>query len=478
MNAAGVASRTVYILDRPGRSPEGVRMASEALSSQPPAPDERGSAPVPFGTVASLVEILMALPADDPAADDIVYVLPVPQRPHPGFWMSVLWCIAFLAVTQTPGSFVAVAEVMAGMGTFARQEQAKQEQMEEERAKQEALENENPPNEGPGAIADFKRPKPFRLNPKLFMQDFFQSNLMRDSLMHALAITEICVIFFSWGAIRLMVGADWKRKLALRRPGVVHTLLAVIGLPALAIVGSGAYAFLTKVCGIPGMETLLQHLPGMGEVHVPFLQELMNTIKGWPLPIAILIIGIGPGIGEELWCRGFLGRGLVGRYGVVLGIAITSFFFGLIHLDPAQGTMAMLMGVCLHYVYQTTRSLWLSILLHFMNNSLSVILMRFPALDAIDEHPQQFLVLFAASAVLVAAIGYAFYQSRARLAPETARTLFLWRPDYPGVEYPPPGCGTVVVHPMPSMLAFAGVAVGMILFVTSCVLAYQKLQPA
>jgi len=204
----------------------------------------------------------------------------------------------------------------------------------------------------------------------------------------------------------------------------------------------------------------------------------MNTIKSWPLPLAILIIGIGPGIGEELWCRGFLGRGLVGRYGVVLGIAITSFFFGLIHLDPTQGTMAMLMGICLHYVYQTTRSLWLSILLHFMNNSLSVILLSFPALNAIDDHPQQFLPLFAASAVLVAAIGYAFYQSRARLAPETAGTLFLWRPDYPGVEYPPPGCGTVVVHPMPSVLAFGGVGVGLILFVTSCVLAYQKLQPA
>ncbi len=453
-------------------------MAPEALSSQPPAPDDRGSESQPFGTVGSSPEIPMVLPADDAAADDIAEVLPAPQRPHPGFWMSLLWCIAFLAVTQTPGSFVAVAEVMAGMGSFAREEQAKQEELEEERAKQEALENEQPFNEAPDAIPDASPPKPFRLNPKLFMQDFLQSNLMRDSLMHALAISEICVIFFSWGAIRLMVGADWKRKLALRRPGLAHTFLAVLGLPALATVGSGAYGFLTKVCGIPGMEALLQQLPGMSEVHVPFLQELMNTIKSWPLPIAILIIGIGPGIGEELWCRGFLGRGLVGRYGVVLGIAITSFFFGLIHLDPAQGTMAMLMGVCLHYVYQTTRSLWLSILLHFMNNSLSVILLSFPALNAIDDDPQQFLPLFAASAVLVAAIGYAFYQSRARLAPETARNLFLWRPDYPGVEYPPPGCGTVVVHPMPSVLAFAGVAVGLILFITSCVLAYQKLQPA
>jgi membrane protease YdiL (CAAX protease family) len=454
-------------------------MASEAPFAQPPAPDNRSIAPNPFGTMDSSCDIPLVLPADHAESEDIIYVPPAPQRPHPGFWMSVLWCILFLSVTQTPGSLVAVAEVMIGMRGFALEEQAKQEKLQaEERAKLEALANEHLPNEKPAAVSIPTPPKPVVLNPKMFMQDFFQSNLMRDSLMHALAITEICVIFFSWGAIRLLVGADWKRKLALRRPGLAHTLFAVLGLPALAIVGSGAYAFLTKVCGIPGMEMLFAQIPGMGEVHVPFLEELMKSIKSWPLPVAILIIGIGPGIGEELWCRGFLGRGLVGRYGVVLGIALTSFFFGLIHLDPAQGTMAMLMGVCLHYVYQTTRSLWLSILLHFMNNSLSVILLQFKELDAIDNYPQKFLPLFAASAVLVAAIGYAFYQSRARLAPETARTLFLWQPDFPGVEYPPPGSGTVVVHPMPSALAFAGVATGLILFGISCVLAYQQMQTA
>jgi membrane protease YdiL (CAAX protease family) len=452
-------------------------MASEAHSSQPPTQDDRGIAPIPIGTRDSSDDLPSVLPVDNAQTEDIAEVLPAPQRPHPGFWMSMLWCIAFLAVTQTPGSVVAIAEITIGIQAFTQAEQAKQEKLAKEREEQEAIENGDSPNEEPDVVSDHRRPKP-ALNPRLYLQDFMQSDLVRFSLMHALATTEIWVIFFSWGAIRIVVGADWKRKLALRRPGLAHTLFAILGLPALALVGNGVYAFLTKVCGIPGMEALFEQLPGMGEVHVPLIEELMKSIRSWPLPIAILIIGIGPGIGEELWCRGFLGRGLVGRYGVVVGIALTSFFFGLIHLDPAQGTMAMLMGVCLHYVYQTTRSLWLSILLHFMNNSLSVILMRFPSLDAIDNHPERFLPLFAASVVLVAAIGYAFYQSRARLAPETARTMFLWRPDYPGVEYPPTGSGTVVVHPMPSALAFAGVGAGLILFLISCVLAYQQLQPA
>jgi hypothetical protein len=205
------------------------------------------------------------------------------------------------------------------------------------------------------------------------------------------------------------------------------------------------------------------------------MQELMESIKRWPLPLAILVIGLGPGVGEELWCRGFLGRGLVGRYGVVTGIALTSFFFGLIHLDPAQGVMAMLMGICLHFVYLTTRSLWLSILLHFLNNSASVIALRFPQMEVLDKEPERFWILFAGAAVLAAAIAYAFYQSRARLVSTTPGSTYCWQPDYPGVEYPPPGSGTIVAHPWPSALALSGVAIGLIVFAGACVLAAAQL---
>src|SRR5207253_10760140 len=58
--------------------------------------------------------------------------------------------------------------------------------------------------------------------------------------------------------------------------------------------------------------------------------------------------------------------------GIIPGILLTSFFFGAIHIDPHQGAMAMLLGIFLHYVYLTTRSLWMPMLLHFLVNSFSV----------------------------------------------------------------------------------------------------------
>ena len=74
------------------------------------------------------------------------------------------------------------------------------------------------------------------------------------------------------------------------------------------------------------------------------MEAMVKEFRTWPWQFGVLVIGLGPGLSEELWCRGFLGRGLVEHYGVILGVLLTSFLFGLIHGDPHQGTMAMLMG--------------------------------------------------------------------------------------------------------------------------------------
>src|SRR5437764_15430946 len=133
--------------------------------------------------------------------------------------------------------------------------------------------------------------------------------------------------------------------------------------------------------------------------------KLFNT---WPWAFAVLVIGLGPGIGEELWCRGFLGRGLVGTHGYMAGVVMASFFFGLIHVDPAQGTMAMLMGLWLHFVYLMTRSLLAPVMLHFLNNSVAVLLPRLSGLEEWDKKSGEVPVLVVLAGVnLMAAVGWA-----------------------------------------------------------------------
>src|SRR5207253_8679607 len=134
-----------------------------------------------------------------------------------------------------------------------------------------------------------------------------------------------------WAVARLVVGRDWRKQLALRLPTLSHAVLAVLALPGIMLTSQLVY--------------LAAHrwLPTFN-----YQQSMEELFGGWPLWASILIIGIGPGVMEELWFRGFLGRGLVGSYGRVAGVLLTSLFFGLMHLDPPHVVVTFVIGAALH----------------------------------------------------------------------------------------------------------------------------------
>jgi membrane protease YdiL (CAAX protease family) len=343
-----------------------------------------------------------------------------PRWPHPNLGWSFLWCLLFMFVTQVPGAVIAVVVVLVLA----------------------ALSPDTLP------LETLRKPA-----------DLLKSEAMNVALGIAFFITELIVIGFSWLIIRLVVGRDWKRQLALKIPGLAHTLLALASLPALVLLGNIAYEILRKIL----------HVPSLADFGLTGMEEMVQVFSKWPWHFAVLVIGLGPGIGEELWCRGFLGRGLVGNYGVVFGVFATSFFFGFIHLDPCQGAMAMLMGVWLHFVYLTTRSLLLPMMLHTLNNSLAVLDTRLPQLAVIETKPSDIpIIVYTAALFLLAATAFALYQSRARLAAKTPDQLLLWRPEFDGVAYPPEDSGMTIVHPAPSLTATALAALSFVLFVLAC----------
>jgi uncharacterized protein len=328
-----------------------------------------------------------------------------PDLPHPGLLWSFIWCVIFLLLTQIPGAVIAVIVLVILM-----------------------------------IVAPQTLPPGSMLNTRELMN----SQAMSISMAVAFFATEIFVIGVSWLALRVFDGRDWKRKVALRSPAPAHVALALAGLPALVMLSNIFYALLKRL------------LPTLGKMAgMPDMEQMVGMFSNWPWPFAVLVIGIGPGIGEELWCRGFLGRGLVARYGVWVGVLFSSFFFGLIHIDPCQGTMAMLMGLCLHYTYLMTRSLWVPMLLHFLNNAVAVVSSRFTVLDSLDADPDTLPVhLIVSVVVLLVCVGWALYQCRARVIGLGSAPI-LWQPAYPGVEYPPESSGLVVVRPRPSLLAGA-----------------------
>jgi membrane protease YdiL (CAAX protease family) len=365
-------------------------------------------------------------PPENPLADwgilgTIVWWFIRPGKPHPQFWWACGWLVGFVVFSQFIGG--AIGAIF-------------------------------------GLIFLLVTRQPIEL-----------SQLMCPTFL----VAELFSILFGWLALRVIAGRAWRRKVALRLPSFLHLVLVLLAVPAFILLGQWADEFAKVVDAL-----IRAHLFDYTAL-LPDLDEMTSMFGHWPLWLGVLIIGFGPGIGEELFCRGFLGRGLVGTHGVILGVLLTSVLFGIMHGVPRQVIYASVMGVFLHTVYLTTRSLLMPMLVHTLNNSFGVLAawadksQQMPewmrAVDQGSNHPS-FLLVYAGAAVLMAAVVIGLYLSRARLVGADGGPP-LWKPAYPGVEYPPPQSGTVVSRPLGLGLAALGIGlVGFLIFVACCFACY------
>jgi membrane protease YdiL (CAAX protease family) len=89
---------------------------------------------------------------------------------------------------------------------------------------------------------------------------------------------------------------------------------------------------------------------------------------------AIATLGIAPGLAEEIFFRGLIQTRLVATWGRWPAIVATSAAFGLVHLDPLQGSIAFAAGLFLGWVVERVGGIRPTILAHVANNALFVTL--------------------------------------------------------------------------------------------------------
>jgi len=134
--------------------------------------------------------------------------------------------------------------------------------------------------------------------------------------------------------------------------------------------------------------------------------EALGTMTGGPLWSSFLLTAIFAPVFEEWLCRGMVLRGLLAKMKPGWAIVISALFFAVIHMNPWQALNAFGIGVVMGYVYYKTGSLWLTMLIHFVNNGTAVILAQIPSLQDveywIDIIPTNIYVL--ASVVGIAAL--------------------------------------------------------------------------
>lgn len=107
--------------------------------------------------------------------------------------------------------------------------------------------------------------------------------------------------------------------------------------------------------------------------------RLFNMCQN-PTPLKAIAIVFGaavlPAVFEEWFFRGILQRDLTKLVrNDYLAIVITAIIFSLIHFDMANFVSRFILGLLLGLLFFYSKSLWVNILVHFLNNLFAVLLL-------------------------------------------------------------------------------------------------------
>ncbi len=115
-------------------------------------------------------------------------------------------------------------------------------------------------------------------------------------------------------------------------------------LPALLVANFGMTILLLSAAGL---------IP-MPEAFRQILSQQMAESSRWSLFLAVVVVAP---LAEELFFRGLVLRGYLGRYSVTAAVWTSALLFAVFHLNPWQGVIALPVGVLYAWLFLRTGSL-------------------------------------------------------------------------------------------------------------------------
>lgn len=141
---------------------------------------------------------------------------------------------------------------------------------------------------------------------------------------------------------------------------------------------------------------------------------IIRSVDEMVLIVAGLVIGAA--VCEELFFRGFLQSSLEWRYGPFRAIGLASLTFTIVHINPWWFTSILVAGVVCGLLAYTSGSVYPGIIVHGMNNGLSLLVVnakhseQFRWVGALEE--VSLLTVLASVMVLAASLGWFVKQKR------------------------------------------------------------------
>lgn len=269
----------------------------------------------------------------------------------------------------------------------------------------------------------------------------------------------------------LAMGRNKGRKLGTKSIRLNHVLLMVAALVPIAMISGALHQFATSILDLLLQDTDLAQLLKEMDVNNA-MRDLGKDTSIW---ILLLLIALAPAISEELVFRGVIGRGLIARHGMVVGVLITSVLFAMVHMSPAHVVAVFPIGLFMHYLYITTRSFWAPVLFHFLNNAMSVVLMKVTSgVDAklLEVQDSSEIIAVVAACVPLVLIVASLWRSRVKYSTPSGDD---WSPGYLSLETPPnDGSAIETTTPAPAKLLIPTLVLGA-LVIAGYIVAVQEI---
>jgi membrane protease YdiL (CAAX protease family) len=135
-----------------------------------------------------------------------------------------------------------------------------------------------------------------------------------------------------------------------------------VALGALGLVGlSHAFETALQLAGIDAGPTIAR------------FERALSGLGPSALALPLVAFAGASALGEELFFRGLLQRGLARVVGAAPAVATAALAFGVAHVDPTHGSAALVLGLYLGTLAHFAGSIRISIAAHALNNATAVL---------------------------------------------------------------------------------------------------------
>ncbi|MEM8734850.1 MAG: ABC transporter permease subunit/CPBP intramembrane protease, partial [Planctomycetota bacterium] len=179
------------------------------------------------------------------------------------------------------------------------------------------------------------------------------------AIVQSTAVVQIGLILTPCLLMAIFLTRSIRRALRIHRPQPSHmaaaALLGICMHPSYTLLGEG-----------------IQQVYQIGDETKLVLMHFQNMVMSQPLWAILLVMAAMPAVCEEIAFRGFIFGGLLRQKGVLRAIVISALFFGFTHTVLQQSIAASVMGVVLGFIAWRTGGILCTIVVHFINNALSL----------------------------------------------------------------------------------------------------------